>query len=97
MANANEIILKLTADNQQLKAKLDESKKVVDKTTKDIETSGNKLAGTLKSIGTAVAGYLGVQLIKNLANTAKEVIKYQKVLKTLLQAQKVEQKDCLKQ
>jgi len=73
MASANEIILKLTADNQQLKAKLDESKKAVDKATKDIEHSGSKMASVLKSFGAAVAGYLGVQLIKNLANTAKEV------------------------
>ena len=73
MANANEIILKLTADNQQLKAKLEESKKAVDKTTNDIEKSGSKLTSVLKSMGTVVAGYLGVQLVKNLANTAKEV------------------------
>ena len=83
MANANEIILKLTADNQQLKAKLDESKKVVDKTTKDIEHSGSKIASVLKSFGAAVAGYLGVQLIKNLANTAKEVNEVSKSFENL--------------
>ena len=83
MANANEIILKLTADNQQLKAKLDESKKAVDKATKDIEHSGSKMASVLKSFGAAVAGYLGVQLIKNLANTAKEVNKVSKSFENL--------------
>jgi len=83
MASANEIILKLTADNNQLKAKLDESKKAVDKATKDIEHSGSKMASVLKSFGAAVAGYLGVQLIKNLANTAKEVNEVSKSFENL--------------
>lgn len=73
MAKGNEILIKLTADNAKLKQGLEEAKRQVNKTTSDIEKSGSRLAGALKSIGTVVAGFLGLHLIKNLANTAKEV------------------------
>ena len=73
MAHANEIILKLTAENEQLKTKLNEAEKDVKKFTDKVENEGSRFASVMKKFAGAVAIGFGVSAIKGMIDFGREV------------------------
>lgn len=66
MAKGNEILLYLTADNNQLKAKLADSEKALNAALTKMKKGGTDsgLAGTLKNIGAMAGAYIGGQAVR---------------------------------
>ena len=66
MAKGNEILLYLTADNNQLKAKLADSEKALNTALTKMKKGGTDsgIAGTLKNIGAMAGAYIGGQAVR---------------------------------
>ena len=66
MAKGNEILLYLTADNNQLKAKLADSEKALNTALTKMKKGGTDsgIAGTLKNIGAIAGAYIGGQAVR---------------------------------
>lgn len=78
MANANEILLKLKADDSELKVKLAKAGKSVDDFANDINKSSSKMTNAFKSIGTFFKAYIGGYVIKEMSRIAEESINVEK-------------------
>lgn len=66
MAKGNEILLYLTADNNQLKTKLADSEKALNAALTKMKKGGTDsgIAGTLKNIGVMAGAYIGGQAVR---------------------------------
>lgn len=83
MASANEILIKLNADNSQLKDKLKQAEKDVEGFSKKTVENSNKIGGAFKAIGMAVKTYIGGYVIKEMMRIAEESINVEKGFKNL--------------
>ncbi len=73
MAKGNEVIMYLVADNKDLKAKLSDAEKTISELQKKTEKGAGGIATAMKRIGGVIAGYFGIQAIKQFVNFAGEV------------------------
>ena len=74
MASANEILLKITADNKDVQKKLNETGRELNNFTKQTEQQAGKLANTFKKLGAIFSAYLGTAIIQSAMQSAKELV-----------------------
>lgn len=74
MASANEILLKITADNKDVQKKLNETGRELNIFTKQTEQQAGKLANTFKKLGAIFSAYLGTAIIQSAMQSAKELV-----------------------
>ena len=74
MAKANEILLKLTAENDQLKAKLNETEKNINNFANKITTSLGKLQSIATKVGAAIGVTFAVKVTKAMIDSGKAMI-----------------------
>lgn len=74
MASANEILLKITADNKDVQKKLNETGRELNNFTKQTEQQAGKLANTFKKLGAVFSAYLGTAIIQSAMQSAKELV-----------------------
>jgi len=83
MPSANEILIKVTADNAQLKSKLKETEKEIEKTADTVTTSSSKITQFMSKIGAAAVAYIGVQTVTAAVDAAKELVNLEQGFKNL--------------
>lgn len=85
MAKANEILLKLTAENDQLKAKLNETEKNINNFANKSTTSLGKLQSIATKVGAAIGVAFAVRVTKAMIDTGKEISNISNGFKNLAQ------------
>ncbi len=85
MAKANEILLKLTAENDQLKAKLNETEKNINNFANKSTTSLGKLQSIVTKVGAAIGVAFAVRVTKAMIDTGKEISNISNGFKNLAQ------------
>ncbi len=73
MAKGNEIMLYLAADNNELKAKLSEAQKSLEKMKEKTQSNSQGMIASFKEVGAAIATYFAIGAVKDFAKFTGEV------------------------
>lgn len=74
MASANEILIKINADNRDVKSKLTDTEKNIEKFAKTTEQQTSKIASVFKRVGALFSAYIGTAIIQSAMQSAKELV-----------------------